>query len=163
MQLCTVPPWNNIWGAMGIGAFYDRKFDDQDVCYKVCPTTYLLFFGRLSSVYRKRWFFNWLPIFSTEKKKMICSSQTETFLDGEFLGRVTLFSILALKLGESDKKHCMFIQQCNKDSLLRGWVWPVAITPLATGIIQVSFEIILWLNHAEYGLQLCKRMVIASK
>ena len=39
MQLCTVPPWNNIWGAMGIGAFYDRKFDDQDVCYKVCPRT----------------------------------------------------------------------------------------------------------------------------
>lgn len=33
-KLCTVPPWNNIWGAMGIGAFYDRKFDDQDVCYK---------------------------------------------------------------------------------------------------------------------------------
>ena len=52
MQLCTVPPWNNIWGAMGIGAFYDRKFDDQDVCYKVCARICLLCFGRFSSVDR---------------------------------------------------------------------------------------------------------------
>ena len=45
----------------------------------------------------------------------------------------------------------MFIQQCNKDPLLREWVWPAAITPLATGIIQVSFEITLWLKSAEYN------------
>lgn len=33
--MCNIPPWNNLWGALGIGAFYDFDFVDQDICYKV--------------------------------------------------------------------------------------------------------------------------------
>ena len=35
MQMCNIPPWNNLWGVLGIGAFYDFDFLDQDICYKV--------------------------------------------------------------------------------------------------------------------------------
>ena len=34
LQVCTVPPWNNIWGRLGVGASYNPKFQDGDVCYK---------------------------------------------------------------------------------------------------------------------------------
>jgi len=33
-KMCNIPPWNNLWGALGIGAFYDFDFVDQDICYK---------------------------------------------------------------------------------------------------------------------------------
>jgi len=33
-KMCNIPPWNNLWGALGIGAFYDVDFVDQDICYK---------------------------------------------------------------------------------------------------------------------------------
>jgi len=33
-KMCTIPPWNNLWGVLGIGAFYDFDFVDQDICYK---------------------------------------------------------------------------------------------------------------------------------